>query len=171
MAQSEQCDLRCFWLLLLNVSILEALCKLQLYAAERLLNAVLPRFWLPIRTIPRSDDERTDRQTLSSWAGEFLSYSKTLDYASLILSRNRLSNFKRVQQTTLGKTLIKTWKTVFGLSDDRVNGDTTFLHADGDSISAIRYISSLRASGVVGITISVLFESPTLVQLYDTLTP
>ena len=132
---------------------------------------MVPQFWLPIRTLPRSDDGRTDHKALSSWAGEFLLYSKNLDYTSLSPSRDRLSNFERIQQTTLGQTLIKSWKTVFSLSDDRVNADTTFLRTGGDSISAIRYVSSLRIRGVVGINISLLYESPTLVQLHDALTP
>ena len=171
MAQPEQCDPPCSWLLFLSANILETLRELRLHAAERLPDAMVPQFWLPIRALPRSDGGRTDHKTLSSWAGEFLSYSKNLDYASLNLSGDRLSSFERIQRTVLGQTLIKTWKTVFGLSGDRVNADITFLHAGGDSISAIRYVSSLRTRGVVGVTISLLYESPTLVQLHDALTP
>ena len=100
-----------------------------------------------------------------------LSYSNKFDYASPSPSRDRLSNFERIEQTTLGQTLIRTWKTVFGLSDGKLNADKTFLHAGGDSISAIRCVSSLRTRGVVGITIALLYKSPTLVQLHDALTP
>ncbi|KAL8913402.1 MAG: hypothetical protein Q9171_001781 [Xanthocarpia ochracea] len=80
----------------------------------------MPQFWFPIWSLSRNDNGGTDRKALSSWAEEFLSYSNKSDCVNLSLSRESLSNFERIQQTALGQTLIKAWKTVFGLSDDKL---------------------------------------------------
>lgn len=168
---AERADPPYSWLLPLSPGIREALWKLRGHAAEKLINVMVPRFWLPVRTFPRSDNEKVDRKVVKSCAVECSSHSRKAEYATLSPSRNGMPSMERIKQTALKQTLIECWKTVFRLPDDKIDVNATFLHVGGDSISAIPYVSSLRSKGVAGCTVSRLYESPTLSLLHDALKP
>ena len=165
----EEVELPCSWLLPLGVEIREILRELRQHAAEKLIDVMVPRFWLPVRTFPRSDNGKVNRKVLQLWAVEFSSHSKKAEYATLSQSGNSMCSTDRIRQTALGQTLIESWKSIFRIPDNEIDMNTTFLQVGGDSISAIRYVSSLRSKGVTGCTISKLYESPTLSLLHDTL--
>jgi amino acid adenylation domain-containing protein len=161
----------CPWLLALSPEIRESLRELRLQAAEKLADVMVPKFWLPVNTFARNDNGKMDRKAIKSWAAEFSSFNRKSEYAILSSPVATTQGVKRLRKTWLGKILIDTWKCLFRLSGDEIDVETTFLHVGGDSISAIRYVSSLRSKEVVGCTVSRLYDSPTLSRLHDALQP
>ncbi|KPM37546.1 Linear gramicidin synthase subunit B [Neonectria ditissima] len=116
-------------------------------------------------------------RAVKSWIAEFLSLSDNRiknQYSALGLGKPRAegsASMQKIRETSLGRTLIECWATVFGVLDEQVNPDVPFLHVGGDSISAIRFVSRLRSQGVAGCAVSQLYESPTLTSLHTALEP
>ncbi|KAG9230477.1 hypothetical protein BJ875DRAFT_546147 [Amylocarpus encephaloides] len=165
--QIEPTNPVCSWLLPLSSHHRETLQGVRRHAFERLMDAMVPRFWLPVRYFPCSHNGKLDHKTLKSWTVEFSSHNKKAEYATLIPPRERQLSSNAIMETTLGQTLIQSWKNVFHVSDDNIDTNMTFLRVGGDSISAIRYVSNLRANGIIGCTVSLLYESPTIELLYN----
>jgi amino acid adenylation domain-containing protein len=90
-SHEEQRDLPCSWLRPLSPVVQEALRELRRRAAEQLMDLMVPRFWLPVRGLPRSDNGKVDRKVLKSWAVEFSSHehSGKGEYATLSLRPSR----------------------------------------------------------------------------------
>ncbi|KAJ4309002.1 hypothetical protein N0V84_011755 [Fusarium piperis] len=170
--------LSCSWLHPPSPDVVQQLLQLRERAAANLIDAMMPRFWIPVSSrFPRSENAKVDRRAVKLWIAEFLSLGDSHirnQYSALGLGQPHaqdIASTQRIRETNLGRTLIECWATVFGIPDEQVNPELPFLHVGGDSISAIRFVSRLRSQGVAGCTVSQLYESPTLTLLHAALEP
>ena len=123
--------------------------ELKDYLAGVLPSFMIPSAFIPIAQIPLTTSKKVDRKRLQVLVSEF--------------SPEELMNFSEVEgssrlcpETALEKTIQQIWATVLNKALDKVNLTTTFWALGGDSIAALRVLSSLRQHNIPGTLFDVM---------------
>jgi amino acid adenylation domain-containing protein len=160
----------CPWLQSLDREISKQLHQIRSEASYKILENVLPKYWLPINALPVNNSNKLDRVVLKAWALEVLAHETIkLAYSTLTSPGHNIEEVENMCRTSLGSALVETWQIVFRVPRERIEVNTPFIYVGADSISAIRFVSCLRSKGVQGCSVSLLYDSPSLQSLYASL--
>ncbi|KAM5357644.1 hypothetical protein ACJZ2D_016057 [Fusarium nematophilum] len=112
----------CSWLHPPSSDVVQQLLQLRERAATYLIDAMRPRFWIPVSSpFPRSENAKVDRRAVKSWIAEFLSLTDSHirnQYSALSLGQPHAeggTSTQRLRETNLGRTLIERWAAVLGV--------------------------------------------------------
>ncbi|PYH43509.1 acetyl-CoA synthetase-like protein [Aspergillus saccharolyticus JOP 1030-1] len=164
------------WALKLSPDTTPFLLDLRYQLETRLHDVMIPRYWIPISWIPQGNTGKVDRKLLQRWFEE--TAASDLDavrsYATLA---NRSdpddqiweAELKAFDSHAIGMALRSAWQQTLGLADNRVSLHESFFHSGGDSISAIRFCSRVRAKGIQGCTVGQLYRTSSLSALLTAL--
>ncbi|OCL10211.1 nonribosomal peptide synthase-like protein [Glonium stellatum] len=113
----------------------------------------VPSLYIPLSTMPLTTSGKLDRKTLRTMA-QALTEEQTAVY--------RLSGKSgRAPSTRVEKILSRVWESVLSLAPDSIGADDSFFRMGGDSIGAMRLVTSSCKEGVV-LTVANIFQKPKL---------
>ncbi|WP_162263210.1 amino acid adenylation domain-containing protein [Legionella nautarum] len=121
--------------------------ELQHYLANYLPSYMLPKDFFLVKSIPLKENEKIDLERLENEMDKQLIAPPTMPYNSL---------------TSTQEYCLKTWQNVFKKT---VLIEDNFFDLGGDSLIALQIITVLKAHYSIPLSLSCLFESPTILSL------
>jgi acyl-CoA synthetase (AMP-forming)/AMP-acid ligase II/acyl carrier protein len=126
---------------------------LQRHVANRLVHFKVPRQIVIVAMVPAGPTGKPQRRTLAAQLG--------LDRATDVTNAPTAPRAPR-ENVSLERHLAAIWTDVLGCGE--VGPEINFLDAGGDSISAARLVNRLQAAFQIHLTLSDLFNTPTVRQ-------
>lgn len=139
----------------LSPMVTECLQELNEYLSSVLPRYMVPTTYIPLRKIPLLVSCKTDRKTLRL-IGSKLTRESLAKFRVSAPAANR-------SMTNIEITLSGAWKDILG-SDSKVGLQDDFFTMGGDSLKAMKLVSSLRAKGI-SLTVGDIFSSPALADM------
>ena len=114
---------------------------------------MIPSMFIPCKFMPSITSTKLDRNTLKR---------KTNELGQDALARYSLQDGeKRAPETPMESKLQLLWAEILNLPADTIGRDDSFLRIGGDSITAIRLVSTAREAGI-SIAVKNIFDDPRL---------
>jgi len=126
--------------------------------AEALPPYMIPTVWIPVTSLPRNAAGKLDRKTLRREA-ELLSADALNKYSLLTAAR-------REPTTAAEHKLRQAWTQTLGTPLSTIGSDTSFFRVGGDSLSAMRLVSTARELGLV-LSVADIFNNPKLSRMAE----
>ncbi|CAG9990176.1 unnamed protein product [Clonostachys byssicola] len=127
--------------------------------ASRLPAHMLPSVYFSILDMPLTTSGKIDRNDLRKMAGAF-----TTDQLADLLTMS--TGDKRKPTTEIEKKLQQLWSHVLQLKPDNIGLDDSFFRLGGDSISAMKLVSTARKEGIA-VSVQDIFRHPRLAALAE----
>ncbi|KAF7591575.1 hypothetical protein BBP40_001323 [Aspergillus hancockii] len=124
--------------------------------ADRLPQYMLPSAYIPIKEIPMTTTNKTDRRALRE-----IGNTHTLERLAEIHSS---SKERRAPSTIKEKQLQLLWSSVLEIKPESISADSSFLRIGGESIAAMRLVSAARDQGL-SLSVADIFRCPRLCEL------
>ena len=134
----------------LTRSVQEMKSALEKDIHRRLPSVMVPRYWLPVHSVPLSASGKRDRVALQSYARRVVAAEKA---ASRTVHGTQ-------RKTAENSTLRKLWSAVLKQSEDDIDDDDDFIAKGGDSILAMRLAALSRNEGLP-LTVADIMRYPT----------
>ena len=113
----------------------------------------VPSLYIPLSIMPLTTSGKLDRKSLRVTA-QSLPEEQAAVY--------RLSGKSgRAPSTRVEKVLSRLWESVLNLGADSIGADDSFFRMGGDSIGAMRLVTSSRREGII-LTVASIFQKPKL---------
>nr|POF18032.1 nonribosomal peptide synthetase dtxs1 [Quercus suber] len=119
---------------------------------------MLPTLFVPLRYMPTTTSQKTDRRRLRRVMNRISSEQR-----SQYMLANTTST-KKAPATEMEVRCQRLWADVLGLAAETIGRDDSFLQLGGDSIAAIRLVAAARRKGIQ-LTVSLIFKDPRLRQV------
>ncbi|CAK1360695.1 unnamed protein product [Cercospora beticola] len=130
--------------------------ELERFLLGHVAGYMVPRLYLHVPRIPITVSGKTDRRRLRE-----IGNMQTLGELMSMQPRRCAS---RKPETALERELQQQWAAVLGVAAESIGAADHFLRIGGDSITAMRLVSSLGREGLV-LTVTDIFEAPVLEQM------
>ncbi|KAK2616713.1 hypothetical protein QQS21_000325 [Conoideocrella luteorostrata] len=165
--------------------------------STKLLPAMVPRCWFPVKKMPVTRTGKIDRRRLHDQLVSIYQHGININvYHSLTMpaiateretgtndnprwdsriarSSGRGSALSESGEEELDdklmQALVAAWVEVLPIGDALVDSNRSFFKSGGDSVSAIRFCARVRGLGVRGCTVGKMQSNPCLSRLYDVL--
>ncbi|KAH6670809.1 nonribosomal peptide synthase [Halenospora varia] len=130
--------------------------NLQVALSQVLPAYMVPTVYIPVVALPMTSSGKLDRRRLRTlWHS--LGQEETVMYRLAKTSSRTLS-------TEMERTLAELWQAVLGFQANSVGPDDNFFRLGGDSIGAMKLISTARLEGI-SLTVADVFQKPKLSDL------
>lgn len=143
-----------------------ALISLIHQATERLKEQVpaymIPAAYVALARMPMGATGKTDRRRLRDMGGSMI-----LEELSMINNAERKGN-RRAPNTDVERRLLAAWETTLGIDANNISIDDSFLRIGGDSLSAMRLVTTARQQQGLLLTVADIFKKPVLADLATT---
>ena len=117
-----------------------------------------PSLYVPVMKMPYTTSGKLDRRRLRNAV-------ETLSEEDLALYRLADStSSERVPSTEMEKKLQRLWEATLNLKHDSVRMDDNFFKRGGDSVAAIKLVTTARSEGI-SLTVPDVFQRPTLSEM------
>ncbi|KAK0303102.1 hypothetical protein LTR82_017652 [Friedmanniomyces endolithicus] len=115
---------------------------LRKHARDTLPAHGIPALFIPLTHLPSTASRKIDRQSVSQWV--LVIQAEVLGQIAELQS----TGATEAPHTAVERAIQQTWADVLGIPSARIGRDSSFLIAGGDSISAVKAVSSLRRQGL-----------------------
>ncbi|KAL6163153.1 NRPS [Exserohilum turcicum] len=139
--------------------IKENLVALQASLSGALPHYMLPNYFIPISRVPLTMNGKTDRRKLKELVSS-LTREQLLEYGLQV----SLTSNKQQPSTTTEYALRDLWAEALGVDADAIGTEDQFFRIGGDSILAIKLVSTAAASGIK-LSVTDFFQSPALSEM------
>lgn len=127
---------------------------------EKLLEIVprymVPGAWIPVKAIPMTATNKTDRRTLREIGSKY-----TLEWIASIQSVGVVS---RPPRSDMERRLAALWSDILGVDVSTISLTSNFMRIGGESIAAMKLVAAARRQKI-GITVADIFSNPKLEAL------
>ncbi|KAG7006588.1 hypothetical protein G7Y79_00014g037630 [Physcia stellaris] len=124
---------------------------------------MIPSALLPVRYLPKSASDKTDRKLLRQAAGE-LTIQDLMAYSGQDLME------PQTPKTSEEHLMSNLWAEVLRVSLHTIGSNSNFFHLGGDSVVAMRLVSAARSKHRL-LTVQMIFKLPVLSDLTQEWTP
>lgn len=136
--------------------------KIEAAVSSALASYMVPSLYIPLSSFPMTSSGKTDRRALRT---------SVCNMTSKDANTYRLSKKSgRAPRTHMEKTMAGLWEDVLSLEPNTVGAEDNFFRMGGDSVGAMRLVSSARANGITLAVVNI-FQSPKLEDLARDLSP
>ena len=139
-----------------DATLAKAIGGLEKRLAELVPAYMIPAAYIPLKTLPRTATNKTDRRQLRERGG-----AMTLEQLAAL---NPSSSERCPPETAMEQKLQELWAGVLGIEASSISATDSFLRIGGDSIQAMRLVGAAREQGL-SLTVADVFKHLRLCEL------
>ncbi|KAK7211171.1 hypothetical protein V2G26_018349 [Clonostachys chloroleuca] len=120
---------------------------------------MIPTLFVPLSAFPLSPSKKLDRRALRSAAAK-IPVARLCQYSLAGVSTGR-----QAPKSDTEKTLHRAWVETLGSPPEMIDRNTSFFRAGGDSLNAMRLVSTARHKYGLILSVATIFEHPRLCDM------